>query len=203
MDSILVVCYSYTGVSRRAAQLLSSHHGWPLGEIADARPRGTWRCVLDSLLRRRPEIHYRGPDPGDFRTVVLVAPSFATRSILCWRRSGSFPPGRPRTSIHTSFPVGNDSASPWGGRSCGSAGIVAQSQDVDVDRVRERACVQACRALGVRVDRTRVLLVVAAVALACFATATTGPIAFVAFLAGPEAAYITGQVIRVNGGLLM
>lgn len=25
----------------------------------------------------------------------------------------------------------------------------------------------------------------------------------VAFLAGPEAAYITGQVIRVNGGLLM
>jgi NAD(P)-dependent dehydrogenase (short-subunit alcohol dehydrogenase family) len=25
----------------------------------------------------------------------------------------------------------------------------------------------------------------------------------VAFLAGPEAAYITGQVLRVNGGLLM
>lgn len=47
-------------------------------------------------------------------------------------------------------------------------------------------------ALGVRVDRTRVLLVVAAVALACFATATTGPIAFVAFLAGPIAARIVG-----------
>jgi iron complex transport system permease protein len=46
--------------------------------------------------------------------------------------------------------------------------------------------------LGVRVDRTRVLLVVAAVALACFATATTGPIAFVAFLAGPIAARIVG-----------
>lgn len=47
-------------------------------------------------------------------------------------------------------------------------------------------------ALGVRVDRTRVLLVIAAVALACFATATTGPIAFVAFLAGPIAARIVG-----------
>lgn len=47
-------------------------------------------------------------------------------------------------------------------------------------------------ALGVRVDRTRVLLVLAAVALACFATATTGPIAFVAFLAGPIAGRIVG-----------
>lgn len=47
-------------------------------------------------------------------------------------------------------------------------------------------------ALGVRVDRARILLVLAAVALACFATATTGPIAFVAFLAGPIAARIVG-----------
>lgn len=47
-------------------------------------------------------------------------------------------------------------------------------------------------ALGVRVDRTRVLLVVCAVALACVATATTGPIAFVAFLAGPIATRIVG-----------
>lgn len=46
--------------------------------------------------------------------------------------------------------------------------------------------------LGVRVDLTRILLVLAAVALACFATATTGPIAFVAFLAGPIAARIVG-----------
>ncbi|WP_309069134.1 iron chelate uptake ABC transporter family permease subunit [Microbacterium sp.] len=47
-------------------------------------------------------------------------------------------------------------------------------------------------ALGVRVDRARVLLIVAAVALACFATATTGPIAFVAFLAGPIASRLVG-----------
>ncbi len=51
---------------------------------------------------------------------------------------------------------------------------------------------EAATALGVRVDRTQVLLVVAAVALACFATATTGPIAFVAFLAGPIATRIVG-----------
>ncbi|GAA1734844.1 FecCD family ABC transporter permease [Microbacterium paludicola] len=47
-------------------------------------------------------------------------------------------------------------------------------------------------ALGVRVDRARLLLIVAAVALACFATATTGPIAFVAFLAGPIASRFVG-----------
>ncbi|WP_203137879.1 FecCD family ABC transporter permease [Microbacterium sp. JZ31] len=47
-------------------------------------------------------------------------------------------------------------------------------------------------ALGVRVDRARVLLIIAAVALACFATATTGPIAFVAFLAGPIASRLVG-----------
>ena len=50
----------------------------------------------------------------------------------------------------------------------------------------------AAAALGVRVDRARIFLIIAAVALACFATATTGPIAFVSFLAGPIAARIVG-----------
>ena len=81
MDSILVVDYSWTGVSRRAAQLLASHHGWPLGEIRDVHFRagvlGGARCVIDSLFRRRPAILYLGPDPGDFRTVVLVSPIWA------------------------------------------------------------------------------------------------------------------------------
>ena len=83
MDSILVVNYSYSGVSRRAAQLLASHHGWPLGTIEDRRPRigasGTWRCVLDSLLDRRPRIRYSGPVPEEFRTVVLVSPIWVYR----------------------------------------------------------------------------------------------------------------------------
>lgn len=81
MDSILVVCYSYTGVSRRAARQLCAEHGWPLGEIHEPRPRaggsGYLRCLLDSLLRRRPRIVYDGPDPADFRTVVLVSPVWA------------------------------------------------------------------------------------------------------------------------------
>ncbi|GAA3933501.1 FecCD family ABC transporter permease [Microbacterium soli] len=46
--------------------------------------------------------------------------------------------------------------------------------------------------LGVRVDATRALFIVGAVALLAFATAATGPIAFVAFMAGPIAARITG-----------
>lgn len=79
MDSTLVVFYSYTGVSRRAAQLLASHHGWPLGEIVDARERTYLRSLLDSFLRRQPGIRYEGPAPGDFRTVVLVSPIWAYR----------------------------------------------------------------------------------------------------------------------------
>jgi iron complex transport system permease protein len=46
--------------------------------------------------------------------------------------------------------------------------------------------------LGVHVQRTRILLIVAAVALLAFATAAAGPIAFVAFMAGPIAARIVG-----------
>ena len=46
--------------------------------------------------------------------------------------------------------------------------------------------------LGVHVARTRVLLIVSAVALLAFATAACGPIAFVAFMAGPIASRIIG-----------
>jgi len=51
----------------------------------------------------------------------------------------------------------------------------------------------AATALGVRVDHVRVVLIIAAVALTCFATATTGPIAFVAFLAGPIVSRLAGH----------
>ncbi|MFD6950391.1 ABC transporter permease [Nocardiopsis sp. TSRI0078] len=54
-------------------------------------------------------------------------------------------------------------------------------------------------ALGVRVDRTRLVAIVGAVGLISFATAAAGPIAFVAFLSGPIAARLVGP----NGSLLV
>ena len=50
--------------------------------------------------------------------------------------------------------------------------------------------------LGVPVDRARLALVITMVALSAFATAATGPIAFVSFLAGPMAARLIGQTDR-------
>nr|WSZ99648.1 iron chelate uptake ABC transporter family permease subunit [Streptomyces sp. NBC_00857] len=54
-------------------------------------------------------------------------------------------------------------------------------------------------ALGVRVERTRITVIVAAVGLIAFATSAAGPIAFVAFLAGPIAARVVGP----GGSLLV
>lgn len=50
----------------------------------------------------------------------------------------------------------------------------------------------AATALGVPVGRARLVLIVAAVALLAFATAGSGPIMFVAFMAGPIAARLVG-----------
>ena len=55
------------------------------------------------------------------------------------------------------------------------------------------------RALGLRVEATKVAVIVVAVALIAFATASAGPIAFVAFLSGPIAARLCGRA----GGPLM
>jgi iron complex transport system permease protein len=51
----------------------------------------------------------------------------------------------------------------------------------------------AAAGLGVRVAFTRLAVVVVAVALAAMATAAAGPVAFVAFLAGPIARRFTAQ----------
>ncbi|MBC5763935.1 flavodoxin [Ramlibacter sp. GTP1] len=80
MDSTLIVFYSHTGVSRRVARLLADQQGWPVGEVHEKfalAGRGPLRCVLESVLRLHPRINYNGPNPADFRTVVLVSPVWA------------------------------------------------------------------------------------------------------------------------------
>ncbi|GAB3661805.1 flavodoxin [Ramlibacter alkalitolerans] len=81
MDSMLVVVYSETGLARDVAAQLHAEHGWPVGEIHDLRSHpetpGVLRPLLDSLLHRGAPISYQGPDPGDFRTVVIVTPMLA------------------------------------------------------------------------------------------------------------------------------
>jgi iron complex transport system permease protein len=63
---------------------------------------------------------------------------------------------------------------------------------------------QTATTLGVRTDRTRVLLIVSAVVLSAIATAITGPIASVAFLAGPIAVRLvgTGTANGIPAGLV-
>lgn len=51
---------------------------------------------------------------------------------------------------------------------------------------------QAATSLGVNTNVTRIILIVCAVIIISIATATTGPIAFVAFLAGPIAQRLVG-----------
>jgi iron complex transport system permease protein len=73
--------------------------------------------------------------------------------------------------------------------------LVALSRDLDALRLGD----DTASALGVRVERTRLLVLVAAVGLLAFATAATGPIAFVAFLAGP----IAGRLVGVDRPVLV
>ena len=51
---------------------------------------------------------------------------------------------------------------------------------------------QAATSLGVETDKTRLILIISSVLIIALATATTGPIAFVAFLSGPIAKKLVG-----------
>jgi len=81
MDSMLVVVSSETGLAREVARQLHAEHGWPVGEVHDLRSHpeapGVLRPLLDSLLHRGAPVAYEGPEPGDFRTVVVVTPVLA------------------------------------------------------------------------------------------------------------------------------
>ncbi len=67
--------------------------------------------------------------------------------------------------------------------------LLVKARDLEVMRTGE----DTATALGVNVSSTRLLVIVSAVGLIATATAITGPIAFVAFLAGPIAAGIFGR----------
>lgn len=66
--------------------------------------------------------------------------------------------------------------------------LLAMSRDLAVLSLGD----DSSAALGLRVHRTRLLVMVAAVVLLAFATAAAGPISFVAFMAGPIAARLVG-----------
>jgi hypothetical protein len=77
---VLAVSYSYTGRCRKLRQALAARLGWAEGEITDRYPgRAAWRCILDSLLRRKPRIRYTGPALDSFDAVVLIAPIWAQK----------------------------------------------------------------------------------------------------------------------------
>jgi iron complex transport system permease protein len=67
--------------------------------------------------------------------------------------------------------------------------LLTQSRQLELMRLGE----DTAAALGIKVNSTRVAVLLAAVALISFATAAAGPIAFVAFLAGPIATRVTGN----------
>ncbi|WP_406407759.1 iron ABC transporter permease [Streptomyces halstedii] len=72
--------------------------------------------------------------------------------------------------------------------------LLSQARNLSAMRLGD----DTASALGVRVERTRITVIVAAVCLIAFATAAAGPIAFVAFLSGPIAARLAG-----GGGSLL
>ncbi|BAL88768.1 putative FecCD-family membrane transport protein [Actinoplanes missouriensis 431] len=73
--------------------------------------------------------------------------------------------------------------------------LLGQSRNLTMLRLGD----DTAAALGTRLERTRLIAIVAAVGLIAFATSATGPIAFVAFLAGPIAARLVGP----GGSLLV
>ncbi|MDJ0348166.1 iron chelate uptake ABC transporter family permease subunit [Cryobacterium sp. PH29-G1] len=73
--------------------------------------------------------------------------------------------------------------------------LVGQSRNLAMTQLGD----DTASALGVRVERSRLIVIITAVGLIAFATAAAGPIAFVAFLSGPIASRIVGP----GGSLLV
>lgn len=77
---------------------------------------------------------------------------------------------------------------------CGGV-LLSRARDLEVMRMGE----EAAAGLGVRIGRVRIITILAGVGLVAMATASAGPVAFVAFLSGP----IAGRLIGRDGSLLL
>jgi len=81
MHTCLVVCYSRTGLTARVGQELADLYGADFELIREERSRsgpiGFLRCILDSVLRKQPEIVPPVKDPRDYALVILGAPVWA------------------------------------------------------------------------------------------------------------------------------
>lgn len=73
--------------------------------------------------------------------------------------------------------------------------LLSRSRDLETLRLGD----DIAAGLGVRLATTRMIIVISAVALVAFATAVSGPIAFVAFLSGP----IASRLLARRGSLLI
>ena len=152
MPSTLIVFYSFTGNSRRVAQLLSAQQGWPIGEILEARSRtggiGTLRCVLDSLLGREPAVRYSGPDPASFERVVLVAPVWMHQLASPMRSfiAGTHQRVRAYAVVMTMGSIGATNAEREIARLVGSAPLLSTA--VRARSVEDGSCAGALQAFG-------------------------------------------------------
>lgn len=78
MPKIVIIYYSRSGTGRVVAERLGQMSNWPSYEIREKNERtgltGDIRCIIDTLARRHPPIHYEGPPPADFDHVILISP---------------------------------------------------------------------------------------------------------------------------------
>lgn len=82
MSDKLVVFYSRTGNTRKAAEALARVGGWDLAEIEDeatrAGRRGALWSAIETVFGIDPQVRYHGPDPGSYDLVIVATPVWAS-----------------------------------------------------------------------------------------------------------------------------
>lgn len=134
----------------------------------------------------------RGQSAGTRLVLIGIGVAAMMRSIIAWQLDRA---SNVQVLEAMRWLTGSLNGAHWGDVRLVLAALVVlgtlimwQTRDLEATTLGD----DAASALGVRVERTRVLIVVTAVALICVATAAAGPIVFLAFLSGPIAARIMG-----------